>query len=112
MNFLVGSLHEMKEELNLHVTKQILQCCKVQSVEEVNQSLIVKPAVNKDVLANFVEKLLKLSVDNLELCKDAAVKIQLKSERIEIQKTVVDLQQTQLKVQAKQVLETVVAERV
>ena len=86
MDFSVGSLHKMEKELN-HVTKQILKCCKVQSVEEVNQSLMVKPAVHKDVLANFVEKLLKLSVDNLELCKNAAAKIdKLKSERIEIQK--------------------------
>ena len=70
---------------------------------------MLKPAVHKDVLANFVEKLLKLSVDNLELCKNAAVKIdKLKSERIEIQKTVVDLQQTQLKEHAEKVRETVV----
>ena len=79
-------------------------------MEEVSQSLLVKPAVHKDVLANFVDRLLKLSVDNLGLCKNAAVKIdQLKSERIEIQNTVVDLQQTQLKVQAEKVRETVVA---
>ena len=108
MDFSVGSLHKMEKELN-NVTKQILKCCKVQSVEEVNPSLMLKPAVHKDVLANFVEKLLKLSVDNLELCKNAAVKIdKLKSERIEIQKTVVDLQQTQLKEQAEKVRETVV----
>ena len=109
MDFSVGSLHKMEKELN-NVTKQVLKSCKVQSVEEVNQSLLVKPAVHKDVLANFVEKLLKLSVDNLELCKNAAVKIdKLKSERIEIQRTVVDLQQTQLKEQAEKVRETVVA---
>ena len=109
MDFSVGSLHKMEKELN-NVTKQILKCCKVQSVEEVSQSLLVKPAIHKDVLANFVEELLKLSVDNLGLCKNAAVKIdRLKSERIEIQNTVVDLQKTQLKVQAEKVHATVVA---
>ena len=96
MDFSVGTLHKMEKELN-SVTKLILKCCKVQSVEEVKQQLLVKPACHKDTLANYVEKLLKLSAENLEPCKkNAAAKIdQLKSERLEIQKTVVDVQQTQ-----------------
>ena len=78
--------------------KQILKSCKVQSVEEVTHAVLMKPrSCSKDALASFVEKLLKLSISNLEFCRTAAVKIdQLKSERIEIQKTVIDLQQEQL----------------
>ena len=49
--------------------------------------MFIRKDVHKDILANFVEELLKLSVNNLELCKNAAVKIdQLKSERIKIKK--------------------------
>ena len=75
-----------------------MKSCKVQNLEEVNQALLAKPNLgNKDTLASFVDKLLKLSTCNLANCQAAAVKIdQLKSERIEIQQTVIDLQNRQL----------------
>ena len=80
------------------VVKQIVKSCKVQNLEEVNQALLAKPNLcNKDTLASFVDKLLKLYTCNLANCQAAAVKIdQLKSERIEIQQTVIDLQNRQL----------------
>lgn len=96
----------MEKELNT-IVKQILKSCKVQNVEEVNHALLAKPNLcNKDTLASFVDKLLKLSTCHLANCQAAAVKIdQLKSERIEIQQTVIDLQKRQLQ----QVQETVEA---
>ena len=61
---------------------------------------------NKETLASFFDKLLKLSTCNLTNCQAAAVKIdQSKSERIEIQQTVIDLQKRKLQ----QVQETVEA---
>ena len=90
-------MQKMEKDLNT-VVKQILKSCKVQSVEEVSHALLMKPsACTKDALASFVEKLLKLSTSNVEFCHTAAMEIdQLKSERIAIQQTVIDLQQKQL----------------
>ena len=81
----------MEKELGT-IVKQIVKSCKVQNLEEVNQALLAKPNLcNKDTLASFVDKLLKLSTCNIANCQ--IVKIdQLKSERIEIQQTVIDLQ--------------------
>ena len=90
-------MQKMEKDQN-SVLKQILKSCKVQSVEEVTHAALMKPSCcSKDTLASFVEKLLKLSISNLESCRTAAVKIdELKSERIVVQKTVIDLQREQL----------------
>ena len=101
MDFSIETMQKLEKDQS-SVMQQILKSCKVQSVKDVNHALLMKP--NKDVLASFVEKLLQLSTNHLELCRTAAVKIdQLKSERIDIQKTVIDIQQKQLQ----QVQETV-----
>ena len=91
------NVQKMDRDLN-SVVKQIMRSCKVQSVDEVTHTLLMKPsACSKDALASFVEKLLKLSTSSLELCQNAVVNVdRLKSERIEIQQTVIDLQQKQL----------------
>ena len=64
----------------------------MQSVDEVTHTLLMKPsAYSKDVLANFEEKLLKLSTGSLnKICQNAAINVdRLQSERIEIQQTVI-----------------------
>ena len=68
-------MQKMEKDQN-SVLKQILKSCKVQSVEEVTHAALMKPSCcSKDTLAGFVEKLLKLSISNLESCRTAAVKI-------------------------------------
>ena len=93
----MDDMQKMEKDQN-SVLKQILKSCKVQSVEEVTHAALMKPSCcSKDTLASFVEKLMKLSISNLESCRTAAVKIdELKSERIVVQKTVIDLQREQL----------------
>ena len=52
---------------------------------------------SKDALATFVERLLKLTSANIELCKSAGGQIdRLKTERIQVQETVIELQQKQM----------------
>ena len=93
----MDNLQKIDRDLD-SVVKQILKSCKVQSVDEVTHALLMKPsACSKDALAIFVLKLLKLSTSCLELCQNAAISVdRLKSERIEIQQTVIELQQKQL----------------
>ena len=94
----------MEKDLTL-VVRDVLKSCKVQSVDEINHSLLMKQSCcSKDALATFVERLLKLTSANIELCKSAGGQIdQLKTERIQVQQTVIDLQQKQMQ----QVQETV-----
>ena len=55
------------------------------SVEELNHSALMK--LNKDTLANLVEKLAKLLPSNIELCKSAAGTLDnVKTELIEVQR--------------------------
>ena len=90
----MDATQNMEKDLT-SVVKQILKSCKVTSVDEINHSLLMKS--NKDPLADFVEQLLKVTFGTVDLCKAAVGTIdQLKTERIEIQQTVIDLQKTQL----------------
>ena len=64
------NMQKMEKDHN-SVLKQILKSCTVQSVEEVTHALLMKPS--KDALASFVEKLLKLTISNLEYFRTAAL---------------------------------------
>ena len=87
----------MEKDLN-SVIRAVLKSCKVQSVHEIDHTLLMKPSCcSKDTLAGFVERLLKLSSANIELCKSAGGQIdRLKTEKMEVQQTVIELQQKQL----------------
>ena len=87
----------MEKDLTL-VVRDVLKSCKVQSVDEINHALLMRQSCcSKDALATFVERLLKLTSANIELCKSAGGQIdRLKTERIQVQQTVIDLQQKQM----------------
>ena len=104
MDFSIETVQKIEKDLNL-VVRDVLKSCKVQSVDEINHALLMKQSCcSKDALATFVERLLKLSSAKIELCKSAGGQIdRLKTERIQVQQTVIDLQQKQMQ----QVQETV-----
>ena len=84
----------MVKELNLAL-KQVLKTNKFHSIDELNESTLIK--LNKNTLEGFVENLTKLLNNNIELCKSAAGGTdKLKSEEIQGQKAVIDSQETQL----------------
>lgn len=94
MDFTVNSLNKIEKDI-FATMNQVLKAANVQTVEELNHTVLMK--VNKDPLAKFVENLAKLWKNNVELCKAAAGKIDdLKSEQITSQKMLVGLQQQQL----------------
>lgn len=95
MDFSVHSLNKMENDLN-SALRSVLKNAKVQTVEELNQNVLVKN-MNKDPLAKMVEDLVKLMHKNICICKSAAAKIdELKSEKIADQKTLIECQQKQL----------------
>ena len=75
--------------------QQILKATKISSATEVNQAMLMK--LNKDILSNYVEKLVKLVVNNIELSKSAAKTVdKLKTDQIASQNELIRTQQEQM----------------
>ena len=91
MDFKVTDLHTKERDLRSSVTEILnavnsaKNASNTSSIEELNHSGLMK--LNKDILANFVEKLSKLLPSNIELCKSAAGTLDnVKTELVNVQK--------------------------
>ena len=90
MDYSVDSLHRIEKDLNA-AFNLVIKTAKVDSVEELNHNALMK--VNKDPLADCVEKLAKLLKTNIELCQSAAEKIdRLQSDNLQNQSKLIALQ--------------------
>ena len=88
------SLHNIEKDLNAAFSF-VLKSAKVNNDEELNHTSLMK--MNKDPLANCVEKLFKLLKSNVELCKSAAGKIdQLQANCLDSKTALIALQQDKL----------------
>ena len=77
------------------LTQQIVKSTKSSSLAEMNYNCIMK--LNKDIIAKCLEDCAKLFVKNLEVCKSAASEIdKLKTEVIDKQNEIIELQQSQI----------------
>jgi len=91
MEFNVADLHRKEKDLRsamdevLNAVNSAKNASNTSSIEKLNHSGIMK--LNKDTLANLVEKLSKLLPSNIELCKSAAGTLDsVKTELIEVQR--------------------------
>ena len=76
-------------------TQQIVKSTKSSSLAEMNYNCIMK--LNKDIIAKCLEGCAKLFEKNLEACKSAASEIdKLKTEVINKQNEIIELQQSQI----------------
>ena len=67
------------------IYEQILKTTKTSSVTDINHAILMK--LNKDILVNYVQKLVTLTSCNIYLCKTATSKVdELKTEQIVYQK--------------------------
>ena len=82
-------LHTMESELTLEL-RTVLKTAKVTSTMELNENCLMK--LSKNCLTDITLRLVSLYEKNLTTCKSAAVKIdQLKTEQIENQKKIMDI---------------------
>ena len=87
-------LNKMEENLN-STFRSVLKDAKVQTVEELNPTVLGK--LNKGPLAKMVIDLARLMNESVRTCKAAAAKIdELKTEKLADQKLLIDSQQKQL----------------
>ena len=94
MDFSVQSLHTFEFELSVEL-RTILNIANVTSTTELNKNSLMK--MYKNELTEIVLRLVKAYEKNLNICKSAAVKIdQLKSDQIENQKKLMEIQDKQI----------------
>ena len=94
MDFSVNILYNSEKEMK-SVLQQVLKTTKTSSVTEINHAVLMK--INKDVLSTFVQNLVDLVQNNIELCKSAANKVdQLKTEQLTNQKEIIKIQHEQI----------------
>ena len=90
MDFSVESLHTLEVDLNGEL-QTVLKSAKVTSTVELNENSLMK--LSKNCLTDITLRLVNLYEKNLKTCKSAAVKIdQLKSDQIENQKKIMQIQ--------------------
>ena len=94
MDFSVQSLHNLEFELSVEL-RTILNLANVKSTTELNQNSLMK--LYKNDLTEIALRLVRVYEKNLDICKSAAVKIdQLKSDQIENQKKLMEIQGKQI----------------
>ena len=75
--------------------QKLFRTVNVNSSSDVNQSVLAK--LTKSSMSNFISSFVTLIENNIELCKTAAVKLdQLKSEQLESQKKLLEMQEDQI----------------
>ena len=80
IDFSLDTLYNSEKEMQA-MMQQILKVTKISTDTEVNQAMLMQ--LNKDILSNYVEKLVKLVVNNIELSKSAAKTVdKLKTDQI------------------------------
>ena len=94
MDFSIDTLHSFEKEM-LAAEQKILKTVKISCITDLNHSTLMRQ--NKDPLASMVQDLVKLFNSNLNLCKSAANKLdRMKSEQIELQNRLLNLQQNDI----------------
>jgi len=94
MDFTVESLHAMEKDMNSEFQK-LLKAVNVTSASDLSETVLLK--LNKNPLANTILRLVNVLEKNLNICKSAASKIDnLKSEQIENQKKLLEVQQEKM----------------
>ena len=94
MDFSVQSLHTFEFELSVEL-RTILNLANVTSTTKLNKNSLMK--LYKNELTEIALRLVKAYEKNLNICKSAAVKIdQLKSDQIENQKKLLEIQNKQI----------------
>ena len=94
MDFSVQSLHTMESELSAEL-RTVLKTAKVTSTMELIENSLMR--LSKNCLTDITLRLVSLYEKNLNTCKSAAVKIdQLKTEQIENQKKLMEIQDIKL----------------
>ena len=97
MDFSLELLHTMEKDMDTEIVK-LMKAVNVSSISEINQKSLEK-TLNKGPLATFLSSIVKLFDKNMNLCKQAAVKIdQMKNEQIVLQKQVIQSKNDQLNV--------------
>ena len=94
MDFSVESLHNLEMDMTEKL-QTILKTAKVTSTVEMNENSLMK--LSKNSLTDITLQLVKLYEKNLNTCKSAAIKIdQLKTEQIENQKKLLQMQEVKI----------------
>ena len=94
MDFSVESLHNLEMDITREL-QTILKTAKVTSTVELNENSLMK--LSKNSLTDITLQLVKLYEKNLNTCKSAAIKMdQLKTEQIENQKKLLQMQEVKI----------------
>ena len=94
MDFSIESLHTLESDITGEL-QTVLKTAKVTSTGELNENVLMK--LSKNSLTDITLRLVKLYEKNLKTCKSAAIKLdQLKTEQIENQKKLLQIQEKKI----------------